>query len=162
MKAVYRMVMKLSDAVGIISHLLMCLVIFFQIVARYVFTNAMSWPEEAGKIFFILATYSSMTYCMRKNGHLRIEVVQSFFPGTKRPADLLYLATTGIYFLFSLWMLWVVLKVVYRIGADFVAIPIPMWTIWVAIMGFCVLISVAALCIFVQTVQGTPYCEKED
>lgn len=126
------------------------------------FSSAMPWPEEVGRIFFVLCTYSSMVYVMRRNGHLRLGFVQSFFPASQKCLELFQLVCTCAYFAFSFYLLWLVLKKVVRIGANFVTIPLPMWTIWAAIMAFCFLISATALVMFMKVMQDKNIDEMEN
>ena len=59
-------------------------VIFSQVVMRYVFQNSLSWSEELGRYLFIWLTWLSTGYAVRQKRHLRIEVLSDFLGEKKK------------------------------------------------------------------------------
>ncbi|MDR3353523.1 MAG: TRAP transporter small permease [Synergistaceae bacterium] len=56
----------------------MVIVIFLQVVMRYIFSSSLSWSEELGRYLFIWLTWLSTGYAVRKKRHLRIEVLPDY------------------------------------------------------------------------------------
>lgn len=56
------------------------LVMLLQIVMRYVFDNALSWPEELSRYFFVYITFLTLGYCVRRNSMLKLDVLQELLP----------------------------------------------------------------------------------
>ncbi len=50
-------------------------IVFLQVVMRYVFQNSLSWSEELARYLFIWLTWLSTGYAVRQKRHLRIEMV---------------------------------------------------------------------------------------
>jgi len=53
----------------------MICILFAQVVARYVFSNAFAWAEEIALVLFVLSVYFGATAAILRNQHLRIEIV---------------------------------------------------------------------------------------
>lgn len=57
-----------------------CCAMFAQVIARYVFNNSMSWPEEFCRYCYIWTTFLSLGYTIRHDNTLRVGVVMDLFP----------------------------------------------------------------------------------
>lgn len=138
MSTLFRIISKLNAAIGIISFLAMCAVIFYQVVVRYVFNNAQPWPEEVGRYLFLLCTYSSICLCIEKNSHLSVDLLPVMFSRLKKPFHVLSLIASMLFYGISIYLLWQMLKRVYKMGTYALTVPIPMWSLWVCITLFCI------------------------
>lgn len=58
----------------------MTLVMFLQIVMRYVFNAALSWPEEFCRYAFVYITFLTIGYCVQRNSMLRLDLVIQALP----------------------------------------------------------------------------------
>lgn len=68
----------------------MFLVLFAQVVSRYVFNSAFSWSEELALILFIWSIYFGATAAIKKHQHLRLEIlVDKFSPKVRLVFDLI-------------------------------------------------------------------------
>lgn len=63
--------------------MLMAIIMFLQCVMRYVFNASLSWPEELSRYLFVYFVYFGMSYCVRADSHLSVDLIPSFFPKTK-------------------------------------------------------------------------------
>ena len=51
----------------------MTLIIFIQVVARYVFQNSLSWSEELARYIFIWLVYLGISYGCQMRKHIKID-----------------------------------------------------------------------------------------
>lgn len=58
----------------------MTLLIFVQVVMRYVFSNSLSWSEELARFVFIWLVYLGISYACKHMKHLKIEASLFLFP----------------------------------------------------------------------------------
>lgn len=58
----------------------MVLVIFFQVIMRYVFHNSSSWSEELGKFIFVWISWLGILIGQKKNEHIKITLVVDRLP----------------------------------------------------------------------------------
>lgn len=59
---------------------LMTVIIFIQVIARYVFHHSLSWSEELARYLFIWLIYIGVSFGAKQMKHLRIEAGLYFFP----------------------------------------------------------------------------------
>lgn len=50
----------------------MTVLIFLQVIMRYVFHNSLSWSEELGRYCFIWLSWIGASYCVKIDAHLRV------------------------------------------------------------------------------------------
>lgn len=62
---------------SILMVLLSTLVVIMtlQVIMRYVFNNSLSWPEEISRYLFIWFVYIGVSYSVKENNHLRIDIL---------------------------------------------------------------------------------------
>ncbi len=140
MNILFRMLNKLTQAVGMLSFCAMCIIIFFQVIARYVFSNAFAWPEEVARFFFIICTFASINYCMEKDGHLRLMILPLYFKNCyNKLFDFLYLLFMIIYQALAIYMGYELTIKIYRLQMKAVTVPLPLYLVWVGILFFTLL-----------------------
>ena len=64
----------------IISAILITVVILLQIIMRYFFKNALSWPEEFSRFCYIYFVFMSIGYSIRNKSMLNVTMLQDFMP----------------------------------------------------------------------------------
>ncbi len=47
---------------------------------RYLFDNSLSWSEELARYLFIWMTYIGISYGVKKNRHIKVDVALKLFP----------------------------------------------------------------------------------
>lgn len=75
----------------------MTLLIFVQVVMRYVFNNSLSWSEELARYVFIWLIYIGISYGCKLRKHIKIDAALYLFPKKVRPyvvliGDILFIA----------------------------------------------------------------------
>ena len=58
--------------------------VFFQVVMRYVFQNSLSWSEELARYIFHWQTWLGASYAVKEHRHLRVEMLADRFKGRAR------------------------------------------------------------------------------
>ena len=78
-----------------ISFLLM-----FQVVMRYIFHNALGWPEELARYFFILFAYFTLGFCVKYDLNFNIDLLMKAVPEVPRKILKLF-SNIGFLFFYS-------------------------------------------------------------
>lgn len=60
--------------------LAMVVVIFLQVVARYIFNHALSWPEELGRFLFAWIVFLGTVSVMQSDEMLALDVIYNWIP----------------------------------------------------------------------------------
>lgn len=63
----------------------MSIIIFVQVIARYVFQNSLTWSEEMARYMFVWLVYFSVSYTARREKHIRIDAAINLYPKKMRP-----------------------------------------------------------------------------
>lgn len=94
----------------IISLAVMVIVIFMQVVMRYVFNNSLSWSEEFARYLFVWFSWMGVSAGLKDGEHLRVELLTTALSkrGLIKPQEfvnlivsLIWLATTLIVFYYG-------------------------------------------------------------
>jgi TRAP-type C4-dicarboxylate transport system permease small subunit len=71
---------NLEKYILILLLIIMTVVMFSQVFMRYVLNNSITWAEEFTRYCFIFSTFFSISYCIKKNSSLRIDMVVRLLP----------------------------------------------------------------------------------
>lgn len=75
---------KAEEAFLVLTLVLMVLLIFGQVVGRYVFSNAPSWTEETARYIHIFQVWIGASYAVKLREHIRVEAFITRFQGLPR------------------------------------------------------------------------------
>lgn len=92
----------LEVSLGVLLMSLMTIIIFVQVIARYVLRNSLSWSEELARYLFIWIIYLGISYGCKLMKHIKIDACMSLFPKKARK----YIELTGIliFLLFAIYV----------------------------------------------------------
>ena len=114
------------------------IILFIQVIMRYVFNSSLPWSEELSRYMFIWMVYLGVSYGAKQMKHLKIEAFLSVFPKKWRPyvlilAEILTLVF-AIYVIFSASFM---VQRIGRLGTKSTALQIPMQYVHAApLVGF--------------------------
>ena len=58
----------------------MVILIFAQVIFRYVFNNPLSWTEEVARLFFVFGTFAGAVIAVKQNTHISIDAIFERLP----------------------------------------------------------------------------------
>ena len=137
------------ERVGSFLLALLILCAFAQVVARYLFSSAMAWPEEVCRFLFIAIAYAGAAMTMRSGGHLRVDVLTTLVgPAAQRLLDALTYGSSVVYCLLCAWFSWEMLLEVRDMEQMAASVNLPVYLTWLPIpAGF----ALMALYAFTRT-----------
>lgn len=71
---------KLEEWLLIVSTIFIIILVFIQVLARFVFNISVGWSAELSRYLLIWITWISMSYTIRRNDHIRITLVVDRLP----------------------------------------------------------------------------------
>lgn len=112
--ATYTRISQLVDQIeeAFIATLLglMTLITFINVITRYVFNGNILWAQEATTFFFAWLVLIGISYCVKKNAHLGVDVFVNLLPLRYRfPVTVLALVaalTYAILLTIGAWQFW--------------------------------------------------------
>ena len=63
---------------------IMTILVFIQVVMRYVFSNSLSWSEELARFIFLWLSWIGASYAVKERSHFRVEMFADMIKGTAR------------------------------------------------------------------------------
>lgn len=96
-----------EEALLAVILFVMMMIMGIQVVARYAFSNSLSWSEEITRFCFIWTGFLSISYCIKKNANIAIEQFVNLFENVAngKGAALIRLITTVIEIIFFGYLL---------------------------------------------------------
>ena len=79
MSAIIRYLEKVLKFLVITAIGLMLLIVFFQVISRYVFNYTPSFAEELSRYLFVWIVFLSLPLVAQTGGHMAIETIKSSF-----------------------------------------------------------------------------------
>lgn len=62
----------------------MTILVFIQVVMRYVFRNSLSWSEELARYIFLWLSWIGASYAVKERSHFRVEMFADMLKGKAR------------------------------------------------------------------------------
>lgn len=125
---------KFEEAFLVGTLVLMVVLIFGQIIGRYVFQSAPSWTEEAARYIHIFQVWMGAGYAVKLGEHIRVGAFINLFKGSFR--KILEMLATLIWFALALILAILGTKLVmesFRHGQVSPAIQLSFWIPFLAI-----------------------------
>lgn len=136
-----RLVARLEE--GVIALLLagMTLLTFFQVVLRYVFNSGVLWGLEATLYMFGWMVLIGISYGVRVNAHIGIDMIIKVLPPyLRRGVGLVSVALCGLYAGLMTYGAYYYVERLHRIGVEAEDIPVERWVLTVILpIGFALL-----------------------
>lgn len=71
---------KFEESMMILSLILIAVVMFLQVVMRYVLGSSLTWPEEFTRYSFIFMAVFGFSYSIREGSILKIDIILELLP----------------------------------------------------------------------------------
>lgn len=135
---------KIEKSIIIILFGIMLLILFVNVITRFVFSYTATWTEQAARILFVWMTFAGVSLAGMSNAHLQVTVVDMVL-GEKRGRYVFWLGDV-IVVVFSLFLAYKIAMVMLKVmstGQVFPAITwLPSWTLYLSgvlgMLGFSV------------------------
>ena len=100
-------VLKIGRGVGIAAIAVMVVAILIQVVARYVFNNALPWPDEAARFCMLWMTGLMAPTAFRRGGFVALDMISGFMSSrVSAVLSLILLLISGVNLLVAVQIGW--------------------------------------------------------
>ncbi|MFG6150215.1 TRAP transporter small permease [Halobacillus sp. B23F22_1] len=130
MKLIYWLDNNLEKYILVFLSCFTVIIIFTQVVMRYVFDNSLSWSEEIARYAFIWMIYIGVSYGVKEQKHLNVDAFSMLFE--KKGKIILSMISTISFFIFSLIISIYGFDIVVKITRESAALQIPMEWVYAA------------------------------
>lgn len=123
---------RIEQTIIIILLTIMTIILFANVVTRYIFSYTPSWTDQASRIMFVYATFAGVSLAGKTGAHLRVSAV-TMVVGEKRGKIFFWLGdiiTIG-FSVFIAYKIFGVMTMVMSTGQVFTPIPwLPAWILY--------------------------------
>ena len=95
---------RAEELIAGVCVVVMAVLVFFQVVMRYVFSAPTSWSDEIAVYAMVWSVYISSSWAVRERAHIRVMNLINLFPG--RMALGLSVLSDIIWFFFAAFLTW--------------------------------------------------------
>lgn len=111
--------------------ILMTVVMFAQIVMRFVFRESMPWPEEFCRYCFVISGFLSIGYCIRRDKMLKVDILMGLFPDrAKKVLDVAGRVITLLFFAYFSYYAYFAMMNSIKSGMTSPAMEMPMYILY--------------------------------
>lgn len=90
---------EIESTVCVVMMIFMLAILFFQVIARYLFGYSLAWIDELSRYSLVWIAYLSAVYAITKNAHIKIDMVLGLWP--KKIRKSVQLLSNVIFFLYA-------------------------------------------------------------
>ena len=122
---------------------LMTLLVFLQVIMRYVFSASLSWSEELARYVFLWLSWIGASYAVKERSHFRVEMFADMIKGAARKRFEYFILI--VWFLFSFALAWLgtdLLMFLYETEQTSAALEMPMTWPYASVPVGCALMCV--------------------
>ncbi len=130
---------------GVASTVLMVVLMFVQVVSRYVFNYAIPWTEDIAVVCFILSIYLGCSLAVTREKHLTIDMLLHFMPFKVK--KILLIISNMFFMSFCLYIIDPLSEITYGLyqgATKLIVTGIPQYLIY-STVEFCLLLTAIRL-----------------
>lgn len=111
------------------------IIVFAQVIMRFVFQNSLTWSEELARYLFIWMIYIGVSYGIRNHSHLKVDALDALFgPRGRLITDIIVQLLLLAFIATMTWFGWNIVLRATRLSA---AMSMPMRYVYLApVVGF--------------------------
>ncbi len=123
-----RFIGKLEEGVIALLLITITLIVFVEVVLRYVFGIGILWAEEVTLLLSGWLVLIGASYGIKVGAHINVDTVVRLMPKeTRRVVTLVAIGLALVYAALIIEGSWVYLRKMYKIGVELQDVPIPKW-----------------------------------
>lgn len=143
MKKIIDMYNKAEEVFIVAGIAAMAIILFLQVVLRFIFSDPWVWAEEVSKIIFIWVSWLGISMGQRHGEHIKVTMVTDRLKGnTQKIVLVLANIFSLVIVVFFLYYGIIVTSNIMTIGSVTAALKIPRWLIYLSVPVSCFAMSV--------------------
>jgi len=130
----------LEEYILVILSIFTVVIIFSQVVLRYIFNSSLPWSEEIARYAFIWMIYVGVSYGVKRQKHLSVDVITMIF--NDKGKIIINMIANFLFLGFALVITYYGIDIVGRITRESAALEIPMEYVYMALVVGMILTSI--------------------
>jgi TRAP-type C4-dicarboxylate transport system permease small subunit len=139
MKSVRWFIDNFEEVFMTIALSVITVAMFAQVLSRYVFGFTIIWAEELSRYSVILLTFTGFSFGIKKSEHLRLDILDNYFPKLKTPLMIFGDLAIAAFMIYMIPPLISLVQLAHRTGQTSPAMHIPFYIVYLPLVfGFTV------------------------
>jgi len=80
MKWIRKIAKNVDDIIGLVSLGLVVIVVFINVISRYIFDNPLTWSDELATALFVWCIFIGSSVCAKYGSHISIDIMVDIMP----------------------------------------------------------------------------------
>lgn len=134
---------KLEEWVLLVSLIFIILLVFLQVLSRYIFNFSVGWTAELARYLLIWITWISTSYAIRHREHIRVDTLVKSFPlPVQKIIEVIVILLWSIFALVMAMVGTEIVMDIQMVNQKTSTLNLPMWVVYliIPIGGFLMLI----------------------
>ena len=125
---------NLEEVILVFGIILMIVVIFLQVVARYFVNMSLPWSEELARYVFVWQVWLAVPYTVIKGRHIRLELLPEVVgPKAKYALDMVFFGVSAGFFAFLCIESWTVTQGIIKMNQLTPVMHFPKWICYLSV-----------------------------
>lgn len=108
--------LNLDQYIAAVLFIVIMVLLFVQVVTRYVFHHSFTWTEELAPILFVWMTYAGVSSAITYRKHIRIDALLNVVPFKVKKGMLI--AADFVFIAFDIYLIFPFLELIQSIGSS--------------------------------------------
>jgi TRAP-type C4-dicarboxylate transport system permease small subunit len=132
-----------------------------QVIMRYGFKSSLAWSEEVSRYLFIWMVFIGISYGIKKESHMRIDMLEHFVPVLRRPLGILVNLSFLVFAIYMISPGISVIEGLIKTGQTSPASEIPMYIVYSGLLVGFLLVVIRIVQRYVKQFIGKKPAEGE-
>ena len=111
-----KFILDIDQYFSAVIFVIIMILLFMQVVSRYVFKHSFTWTEELGQLLFVWMTYLGVSSAVTYRKHLRIDALLNAVPFKVKKAMLII--SDIIFIIFNIYLIFPFVQLIGTIGSS--------------------------------------------
>lgn len=120
----------------------MAIILFIQVILRYVFRSPLFWSEEMSRLLFVWLTFVGASAVLRRRMHIAVDIVPlSLSEKPRRILEMILLALLGVFSVAMLFYGTMMAKQFWKMLTPALRLPRGLYFLAVSVGGLCLIVE---------------------
>ena len=155
MKKVIDFYNNLEEKILVLGIVIMVIILFMQVLLRFIFGSPFTWAEELARLIFIWISWLGISLGQRKMEHIKVTMVTDRIKGKTQNIILLLADIVSLIVLvIFIWQGVSLVATIFDMGTRTAALHVPRWIVYLSVPVSCLAMGVRLVADMARSLKG--------
>lgn len=155
MKKIINTYNKIEEVLLVAGIIVMVVILFVQVILRFVFNNPLTWIEELARVIFIWSSWLGISLGQRHGEHIKVSMITDRLKGKTQStallvADVVSLVILGLFAYQGILLV----EQIFAMNTVTPALAIPRWVIYSSVPFSCIVMGIRLIANIIGNVRS--------